>query len=327
MASEESINEKIAEIQARIDIPSYQDVAWDGAWKRRAAAIWGMMSVALVVGASIGLLALLPPAMFGLPLTAELVGQSVAIFSALGISSGLVIGATVGPGAGAAASAMKEFERRQIARDIDRLVRANPDAPVELIEEMVAQKEEDKEKNLRFSDYVSIKKSLIFAGIGAVGGLVFAGALYAVGGFGVPESPMVAQFAMPAAKFLLGASASSVAVVSSYFAGIGGLFGANFGISYPIITRKAVNFFADLLSGKSIADSWPARVNTPAPDPVIMPVHKQQEALPELPDIAAVSTDNVADLKNYTQKIRPQNNYEELVRQSIAQAEESPARA
>ena len=94
MVTEAEIQQRIAEEQAKIDVPSYQDVVWEGAWKKRAAGLWGMMGVAMVVGAVMGLAAPLFPILGGMEVATALalIPKSVTIFSAIGISSGLVIG-------------------------------------------------------------------------------------------------------------------------------------------------------------------------------------------------------------------------------------------
>lgn len=272
MVPEETIQQRVAEVQSKIDVPSYQDVAWDGAWKRRAGAIWGVAGVATVVGLVTGLAAPFFTVLAGMELAsaAALLPKSVAVFSALGLSSGLAIGAVTGPGAGAAASTMKEYERRQLARKIEEEIRRNPEASVELIAERVALPEQDKPENARWSDYFKLKTGLVMAAIGAVGGLIFAGALLAVGG--VAAEGAVASFGMPALKIMLGEAAKDAAMVVAYSMGLGACFGANFGVSHALITRKAVNFANKLLSGEAVGGPWPKSVNVPEPQPVITPV-------------------------------------------------------
>lgn len=302
MLSEEAIQQRVADVQAKIEVPSYQDVAWDGAWKRRAGAIWGVAGVATLVGAVTGLAAPLFPVLAGMELASALalIPKSVAIFSAIGVSTGLTIGAVTGPGAGAAASTMKEFERRQLARTIEEEIRRNPEASVELIRERVALPEEDQPKNIRWQDYFNVKTGLAFAAIGAMGGLIFAGALLATGS--------AAAFAMPGLTMLLGEAAKDTAMVVAYSMGIGACFGANFGVSHALVTRKAVNFANDMLSGKMLGDPWPKRVNVPELQPVLAPVVHRE------PEPVAVETK-----PRFTDKVPHAPDYESIVNRSIAE--------
>lgn len=253
-----AIEQRIAEEQAKIDVPSYQDAAWDGAWKRRAGALWGMSTVGGVTGAIIGAAALIPPALMGaVPLTLAAVATSTLIFAALGISTGFAIGAVVGGQAGAAASTAKELERRLIARDVENKLRENPAAHVCLTAKPAASEREP----TKWMDYVNVKTGLLFAAIGAVGGLIFAGAL------SVAPS-MASNFAMPAMELLLGKGATTAAI-AAYSAGLGACFGSMFGVSYTKITRDAVNFAGKLLSGEALSDPWPISVNLPDPKPIL----------------------------------------------------------
>ncbi len=315
MVSEEELQQRIAEEQAKIEVPSYQDATWDSAWKRRASAIWGIGAVGMTVGAVIGLLApVLPALVASAPFSAAVVAKSVAIFASLGITGGMGIGMMAGPAAGSAAGAIKEFERRQIAREIEQKIRDNPDADVTLLQERVSQLEEDNPKSIRFADYFNVKTGLLFAAIGAVGGLIFATALLATGGLvaagGVAASPMIAQLAMPAAQLLLGSAAGNAAAVTAYSVGLGALFGMNFGVSHALITRQACNFAGDLLSGRGLGSPWPKRVNLPEPKPVLSPVV-----------VTRVSEPEQAESKTFSEREKRAPNYEALVNQSIREAD------
>jgi hypothetical protein len=250
-----AIEQRIAEEQAKINVPSYQDVAWDGAWKRRSNSMWGLSFVGGVTGAALGSVALIPPAIIGaVPLTLAAVGTSAVLFGALGISTGFAVGAVVGPAAGAAASTMKEFERRTLE---DKIIQ-NPEAEVTL-----AQASQPEPSPVKFSDLVNIKTGALFAAIGAVGGLIFATALSFA-------PAMAAQFAMPAMNVLLGEGASAAAI-TAYSVGLGASFGAIFGVHFPRITRLAADFAGDLLSGKAINAPWPESANLPELKPILSP--------------------------------------------------------
>ncbi|MDX2074560.1 MAG: hypothetical protein SFX19_09405 [Alphaproteobacteria bacterium] len=311
MVSEAEIEKRIAEEQAKIEVPSYQDEVWTGTWKRRAGALWGLMGLAMVVGAVIGLLAPLFPILGGMPAVeaVALIPKSIAIFSAIGISTGLAIGSVMGPSAGASAAAIREYERRQIAREIEETIRRNPEADVSLVAKGVALQEEDKEKNIRWTDYFNLKTGLLFSGLGAAGGLVFATALAAV--------PGADNFAMPAMNWLLGESVKIPAVVTAYSMGLGSLFGLNFGVSHALITNKAVNYANDLLGGKALGEPWPRRVNVPEPKPVLSPVvHvKENGDGPE------------ATPTKFAEKLQRAANYESLVAQSVKETEGCNSRA
>lgn len=311
MASNSDIDKRIALEQAKIDVPSYQDAAWDGGWKRRAGAIWGVGAVAGITGAVMGLTTPLAPMLFaGMAPSAAMamIPTSVAVFSALGITAGMAIGGVMGPNAGAAASAMKEYERRQIARDVEEKIRENPEAEVQLIARDPIPREAEK-TDFKFSNYVNLKTGLLFAAIGAAGGLVFAAALAMTGGIG---SGLAGQFIMPAAKVLLGAAAENSAIVTAYSMGLGAAFGANFGVSFSLITRKAVNFANDLLSGKLLGDPWPRKTNIPEMQPVLSPVVVKH---PELEEAVA------PEQPKFAEKVQRAPNYEKLVAQSIKEAE------
>ena len=298
MATEAEIQKRIAAEQAKIDVPSYQDVAFDGAWKRRSGLMWGMAIVGAVAGAAIGAGALLAPAIFGeLALSGALIGKSMIALSGVGLTAGWAAGAAAGFPAGAAASTMKEFERRTIARDIEQKIRDNPDATVMVGEQLV----EKKETSLGLSRYFNWKSALVLAGIGALGGAIFAGAL-ALGG-------PAAAFAMPAMEFLLGAKATA-ATVAAYTVGLGALAGAFFGVNVPLIGRKAGDFMSGILSGRSIDAPWPKEANLPDIQPILSPVVVRPE-----PEVAS------APSKSFAAKEKRTPDFEALVAQSIKEAE------
>ena len=305
MATEAEIQKRIAEEQAKIKVPSYQDVALDGAWKRRSSAIWGISIVGMMMGTMVGLAApILPAIAASLPITALLVAKSVAIFSAIGITAGWGVGAVLGSSSGAAASTMKEFERRQLARGIEQTIRDNPDATVTLGENAIEQESTD----IGVSRYFNWKAGLTFAALGALGGMVFAAALTLSGGVGAA----IPLFAMPAMNLLLGESVTATAAIV-YTVGLGSLSGALFGINGPLFARKAANFFGDLLSGKAIGAPWPDSANLPDLKPILSPVVTKPEPLVEIPvegkHCAACAKD------------KPQfKGYKDLVSRSIAEA-------
>lgn len=302
MPTEAEIQKRIAEEQAKIDVPSYQDVAFDGAWKRRSAMIWGLAIVGAISGAGIGALALLAPAIFtstiGFSLTAPLVAKSIAAFSAFGLSAGWVAGALAGFPSGAAAATIKEFERRTLARDIEQKIRDNPEATVTITEHAVEPKKED----TGISGYFNWKSALVLAGIGAIGGAIFAAALV----MGGPA----AHFAMPAMEFLLGSTAATTApgVVAAYTIGLGAISGAFFGTNIPRIGRNAGNFMAGILGGQSIGAPWPKSANLPEQKPILTPV------------VTVPEQEQVVESK-FADKIQRAQSYEALLTQSAKEAE------
>jgi hypothetical protein len=307
MATEQDIQKRIAEEQAKIAVPSYQDVAFDGAWKRRSGMIWGLAIVGAISGAGIGAAALVAPALFAeVAVTSALVVKSMVAFSALGLSAGWVAGAGAGFPAGAAASTMKEYERRTLARDIEQKIRDNPNATVTLGEHALEPKKED----FGLDGYFNWKTALVLAAIGAVGGAVFATAL-ALGG------PATA-FAMPAMEFLLGAKASAVAI-SAYTIGLGAATGAFFGVNIPRIGRFAGNFMSGILSGKAIGAPWPEEANLPELKPILSPVVTKPTRAPT----PEVSMEQPVEGKHCgcVKEKAPLKNYEALVNRSIAEAD------
>lgn len=311
--TQEDIRKRIADEQAKIEVPTYQDAAWDGAWKRRAGAMWGVAGVAAIVGALTGVIAPLTPVLVGMGLAeaVALIPTSVAVFTAIGTSTGLAIGAAVGGDAGAAASTMKEYERRQVSRDIKQAIEQNPDVSVEAIQEPVGQPEEDKEKSAKWSDYFNLRAAVTFATLGAIGGLIFATALTASGG--------AAMFAMPAMELLLGAAAQNAAMVTAYSMGLGAAFGLNFGVSHALITRKAVNFANDLLSGKALGAPWNVNVNDPDLKPVLVPELHQKAPARSMPVPEVQAEEEKACC--YADKVTRAPDYESMVTQSIKDAE------
>lgn len=308
MVDEQTIRQRIAEEQAKIDVPSYQDVAFDGAWKRRSNSQWGLGLLGLATGAFMGLAAPGAAMLAGASIGGGLLLKSMAIYSAIGMSAGWGLGSFVGPGAGAAASAMKEYERRQLARDIEGKIRENPEAKVTLAEEMPLPSDEKG----GLANYFNWKTSLLFAAVGAITGLVFAGALVASGAVvavtAAETAPGLAAYAMPAMHMLLGSAASSVSAVVAYSVGVGAAFGSIYGVNYPRIARKLSNAFGDMLSGKAIDAPWPKSANLPELKPIVSPVVE----VPEREEAPA---------KQFAANIERKPNYEKLVTEAIKEAD------
>jgi len=301
MADEQTIQNRIAEEQSKINVPSYQDVTLDGAWKRRSNTMFAIGGIGLVTGAVIGLTAPLAAIAGGAVMTGALVAKSVAIFSAIGMSAGWGLGSIVGPSAGATAAAMKEFERRTLAREVEEKIRENPDAKVTLHETPAPQREESD----GLTTYFNWRTSLLFAAVGAAAGLVFAGALVATGAVAAAGAEAgIAAFAMPAMKMLLGAAASSVPAVIAYSVGVGASFGAVFGINYPRIVRKLSGVTGDMLSGKAIDAPFPESANLPELKPVMSPVVE----IPEQPS------------KKFADKMDRKPNFEAIVSDAAKEA-------
>jgi hypothetical protein len=294
---EQDINKRIAEEQAKINVPSYQDVALDGAWKRRSNMMWGLGALGTGFGAAFGLIGAGLAAVAGAPLTPELVGTSLAIFSATGMSSGLATGVMVGPSAGAAASAAKEMERRVLARQIEEKMRENPDTKIELHETPQTPPKEP----FKLADYVNFKTMAVFAAIGLAGGLIAAAAFTAAAASGG-----AAAFAMPAMGALLGTVAPTATALSIYSGGMGMAFGAFFGVNVPKLTRLSSNFMGELLSGKAIDAPWPASSAVPEQKPILSPIITEPEQ---------------ESTKTFSDKVGRKPNFEALVNQSIKEVD------
>ncbi len=298
MVTEAEIQKRIAEEQAKINVPSYQDVAFDGAWKSRSRMMWGLATVGAIAGAGIGAVALVTPALFaGFAVTGGLIAKSIVAYSAIGLSAGWVAGAAVGFPAGAAASSMKEYERRTLARDIEQKIRDNPEATVSIAEHVVEQKKEA----TGLSGYFNWKSAIVLAAIGAAGGAIFATAL-ALGG-------PAAAFAMPVMDFLVGSGASA-GVVTAYTVGLGAIAGAFFGTNIPRIGRNAGNFMGGILSGQSIGAPWPKSANLPDLKPILTPVVNAPE-----PEVESAVT------KKFTETTSRAASHEALVTQAAKEAE------
>lgn len=255
-----NIEQRIAQEQAKIRIPSYQEVAWDGAWKKRSAATWGLGFFGLATGAFIGAVAPIAPALFAdVPATGELFARSIAIFSALGISGGMAVANVVAPAAGAAAATAKEVERRQIGREIEEALLKDPGAKVEIASTSTPLTEMEP---AGLSRYVNLSTGVLFALIGAAAGAVFAAGLAAA------EGTMLTQMAMPAMDAL---GISGAAAATSYSAGLGAAFGSIFGLNYPLISNKLVTKASEFLSGKAIGAPWPDSANLPDLKPILAP--------------------------------------------------------
>lgn len=306
MLTEAEIQQRIAEEQAKIDVPSYQDVALDGAWKRRSSAMWGLSALGAAFGAGFGVIAAGLAAFGGSPVAfLELLGNSVAIFTATGLSAGLATGVVVGSPAGAAASAAKEIERRTLAREIEQKIRDNPEAKVQMHETPAPVRREP----FRLSDYFNIKTALVFAAIGTVGGLIMAAAFAAAGGLAAgASSSVIASYAMPAMHTLLGTATPTATALAIYSGGMGMAFGAFFGVNVPKMARYVSNLGGGLLSGKAIGAPWPKSANLPEQKPILTPVV-------EPPEQAVEQQPNFAD------KVKRPQSHEALVLQAIKEAE------
>ena len=112
-------------------------------------------------------------------------------------------------------------------------------------------------------------------------------------------------------KMLLGSAATSIPAVTAYSVGIGASFGAIFGVNYPRLARDLSNRFGDMLSGKAIGADWPTSSNLPELKPILTPV------VQPAPEVAE---------QTFSQNEKRAVNYEQLVSQSIKEADTQLAR-
>ena len=93
------------------EVESYQDLAFSNAWAARSRGFWATSVIGLAFGAALGLVAPFFPALIGeqgFAAAAGLIPKSLAIFSAIGMGTGFVIGGVVGVSSGGVAAVAEE---------------------------------------------------------------------------------------------------------------------------------------------------------------------------------------------------------------------------
>lgn len=248
--------------EQEIKVGSYQNLAFDGAWKSRSRAIWGIAFLGLITGAVFGLLAPFFPVLVQEVLFADALTRvlpTMAIFSATGMAAGFAIGGLTGASAGASASVAKELEIRNLQREKE--VEKSIGIP---FPEHIPEK--PKEDNTR---YFNPKISAVFATFGAIVGKVMAAAFFAthVGG-AVVTTTTAGNAAIPALSVILGSAVSSPLAVTACFVGVMACFGAIFGVNFPKIGGYLQDLAGKLLSGEALGTNW-KKENNRAPNIVV----------------------------------------------------------
>ena len=240
----------------QIEVASYSNSAFADAWKGRSRAMWGVGAVGLGVGLLIGVFAPFIPVLASLFVSsigsaatfsaaAALIPHSMAVFGAVGMTTGFAVGGLVGASAGSASSIAKEMERREIKHEQEMARTIGVSVPEHIPEK--SQENTDR--------YFNPKVGAIFAGFGAVAGAVLAAGFFAPSIVGGGAVAATSSF-MPALEVVLGGLASNAAAVTAYSIGVMTTFGALFGVNFPKITTKAQDLAGELLSGKSLGTSW-----------------------------------------------------------------------
>lgn len=278
---------RVAEEQAKIKVDSYQKVASVAGWAGGGRTLWAAAAFCTVVGAAIGLVAPFFPVLAGastLGFATSAIPASVLAFAATGLSTGFAGGIMLGRISGSAAAVGEELERRMKHWMVRQKISENPqaeiapDAPKVLTEKhSFWQRAGD-----AWHTYVNPRIGLTMALIGAVGGLIMAGA-FAYTGAG-------AFAVMPAMQTLTGLTANPVfategvltsAAVTAYTVGVSAMMGAVFSFNVPKIASAMTEFTGRLIGGKIIGREWkPVEKNKPEAAAPPVEVAAQQAQAP-----------------------------------------------
>lgn len=249
--------EKAIKTPPQAEPESYSDIAFEGAWKGRARAIWGVGAVGLLTGLVIGMLAPFIPVLAGIFVesigaavtmqsAASVVPASMTVFGATGMTVGFGVGGIVGSSAGAMNSVAKEIERRNIKREQQAAKAYGVSLPPP---EKEAVAHENKES------YINKRAMATFTALGAIAGAIMSAAFLApatvVGGaVGAASSIAAPALEIVLPNSLLASEAASAAI-SAYTIGVMSMFGALFGVNYTKITSKAQDYMGKLLKGEN----------------------------------------------------------------------------
>lgn len=251
---------------------TYNDTAWIGSWRQRAAGIWSGAIIGIIFGALTGALAPLAPVVIGALSTSALPGvlaSTVPVFASWGMVTGVVAGGLVGCSSGGVAAIAEEQDRRQ-----EKIAEAAglPLPPSKQFEKPV---EQSKGIISKIASYINPRAMLIFTGLGLAGGLLYtaaavagAGGLAAVGAealaSSMPGISAVTSAVSATAAPVMGLAASTAAALSYCVAGVAA-FGAIFGFRFAHMTNDMRNVTAAWLSNK-FGDK-PAQEQAPALQP------------------------------------------------------------
>ena len=244
-----------------IEVESYANIAFNGAWKSRSRAMWGVAFVGLLIGAAIGIAAPFFPVIVaslsgvqGVAVTGLTILKAMAVFGATGMATGMVGGVMVGSSAGGVSAVAKEMELRERLheQEVGQVLGVNM-PPHQYIKPI------EPEQN-----YFNPSVSALFAGFGAVAGFVMAAAFLSTSTItsGVVVSSALGSAAIPALGVVLGSVAATPLAVTACFVGVMACFGAIFGINVPKLATELQDFTGKLLSGELLGSSWekePAR--------------------------------------------------------------------
>lgn len=235
----------------QIEVESYSNIAFDGAWKSRSRAIWGIAFLGLLAGAAVGLAAPFFPVIAGVAEGVSIVTamNSMAVFGATGMATGLLAGGLVGSSAGAASSVAKEMELRERLHEQEVGKALGVNIPANSYK-----KPAEPEQNM-----LNPKVGLLFATLGAVAGKIMAVGFLATstaGAGGTVVSSALGSAAIPALEVILGGAAATPLAVTACFVGVMACFGAMFGVNFPKIGGYLQDFAGKLLSGEKIGASW-----------------------------------------------------------------------
>jgi len=227
----------LAEIPSKIEVASYFNKTFQGAWKGRTRAMFAGIALGLVSGLAVGSLAFLPLAMLGV-IGTPCALLAIAFAGAAGLWQGQSAAADAGVTAGAISAAFEEREAREIASKISRgelppeaaKVKRNINGQPLPVSSSVAisSPEEVNLHSKNFSQMVNFKVMLSFIAVGALIGLFIGAAAPAA----IPSALLFSKLGAPATgALILGAN------------------GALFGFNYSVILNKITNFMGDWLSG------------------------------------------------------------------------------
>jgi hypothetical protein len=232
-----------------INVKSYANIAFDGAWKSRSRAIWGIAFLGLIAGAAVGLLAPFFPLLAVESMTfgaaAANILPSMAIFGATGMATGFLVGGLTGASAGAASSVAKELETRTLQRE---------KALEQSIGIFIPNPEPEKPKAEQ--RYFNPKISATFAVLGAIAGKIMAAGFIAMHAGGAVTAATVSNAAIPALTVILGTAVANPLAITACFIGVMTCFGAIFGVNFPKIGGYLQDLAGRLLGGELLGTSW-----------------------------------------------------------------------
>jgi hypothetical protein len=258
----------IEEEKAKIEVPSYDAIVTNQAFKGRTAGYWAGTAMGFAWGSVVGIAAAAVTAIAIPTASFALLGGIVALTAATGSAVGVVSGQIIGAAAGAVRGGFLEYERRQKAAALEEQLMQDPSLKQKALEAARTRDENSPlilkaDRSLRveemwkrsngavdFAGNLFAPKTLMVSSTaGAILGAVWMiGALYA-GGTAAGVYPSLASILAPTALV-----AESTKLLAG--AAIGAVTGASFGFNFPAVFTSLSRYAGATLSEKIFAKEF-----------------------------------------------------------------------